>query len=630
MATRRCSYCGSSRGATSPRGDWVCYVCGQTTPASSVSAHTVGGKTASCGDLTVTCPQCRSAYRADQAAIGKMVRCKHCGTSFPVPGPAISDSGLPATLVVHPANLAMGGSAGIPPQFGIASASPSLQPAGQQGAPTVLVPPNAPAADASPRPTPSIPASSNVPPPPVDKGSYSNAIMLSLTVGAGVLAMVLVIVVLVVIWRGPDRANQQARQPERKAENPALRLPDDRNAREPKAPSNTQPAPNASSAAKPPVQPPAQPAGEKPVAKPEIADPPPAKAPAELKELFAQLAPSVPLVVAKLDEQRGGYGSGFLVQHNGHWYVATNNHVVENAASELGLIFLDDKGRLLHRAVSPRIRIARMSKEADVALIDCEGIAADLRERKISPVRLAPHNYQPPVGEKVFAIGHPGAGERDILPQTLTEGIVSGVGRQFNDPMIGGMRFLQTTASVNPGNSGGPLFDFTGQVVGINTLVIRRSPNPGVNLEGLNFALEIRHLHDLLENPDLSFTQQEIRDMLGRRVRRPGAKPVELKPEVRKVLEQEVIIGVFQQQRFTFQVRARESLILAAQPVGVDLVELTLRNARGQIVARGIQTFDNPPLLCEAPGEGMYTLWVANPNFIPAVVRVVVGAARAP
>ncbi|MDW8224033.1 MAG: trypsin-like peptidase domain-containing protein, partial [Gemmatales bacterium] len=277
--------------------------------------------------------------------------------------------------------------------------------------------------------------------------------------------------------------------------------------------------------------------------------------PKSLQDLFTLLAPSVPLVLAKRDARFASHGSGFVIKHDGNWYVVTNKHVISEAVLGIELFFLDAKGKLLFTVTSPRIRVARVSREADVALIDCTAVSDELEKHGIKPVQLATRLHQPAVGEKVFTIGHPGAGDLLLLPQTLTEGIVNGVGRKFQG--LETMQFIQTTATINPGNSGGPLFDFRGQVVGINTMAIRHSPNRDVNLEGLNLALEIRHLHDLLRFPELSYTEQEIRDMLAHKTRRKPEQPSEPKIELERIiLVTEIVLRPSGDHRLEFTLEA--------------------------------------------------------------------------
>ena len=91
----------------------------------------------------------------------------------------------------------------------------------------------------------------------------------------------------------------------------------------------------------------------------------------------------------------------------------------------------------------------------------------------------------PAVGSKVFAIGNPGMGDK-ILEQTMSEGIVSATNRKLGD-----QTYIQHTAAVNPGNSGGPLFNEKGQVVGMVTLKAR--------LENVSFAIPVEVLRATLK-----------------------------------------------------------------------------------------------------------------------------------
>jgi predicted Zn finger-like uncharacterized protein len=624
MAMSRCSYCGSVQGATNSRGDWVCYACGKTTLAN------FSGKTGAADAITCTCPHCGTAFRVGASLQGKSVRCKKCGAGFVVsatPATSPSAADLPPTIAVSlPNRQAAGGSAGVPP---VAPPSPAVSPG------PVAAPGSYPAGGASLPPV--MP-----PPPPIPTHSRDWRTIIAVAVGSGLALVALVAIIMTfILMRQPGHTEARRESDSADAAKPPPPKPDRKNEAKPTLPAGTagvasQPNDSAKPgvgsspteaekrSAQPPAMNPAVPA------KPPGFEvkPPPENKRRELKDLFQELAPSVPLIVVRVDEKRFGSGSGFLIQHNGNWYVATNNHVIENAAAGLAVIFLDTKGKPLVRAASPGVYIARMSKEADVALIDCNRIADELQQANIRPVRIAPRNYQPAQGEKVFAIGHPGAGEDRILPLTLTEGIVSGIGRQFDD--LKPMRFIQTTASVNPGNSGGPLFDYDGQVVGINTLVIRRSGMRDVNLEGLNFALEIRHLHDLLNRPELSHTPEEIEEMLKRRTRPRLAKPPAIRPDARIIVDRQLTIPPFLQQQLTVKLAKGEICLVAAVPFPANEVRIEVLDPRNNRVIRDVQTRDNPPLIFPVEVDGTYRLWVANPNFVPVEVQLKIGTVRPP
>jgi len=154
-----------------------------------------------------------------------------------------------------------------------------------------------------------------------------------------------------------------------------------------------------------------------------------------------------------------GIGSGFVISADG--YLLTNHHVVEGA-DEITVTFPDKrefKGKLV--GSDPR---------TDVALVKIEG--TDLPTLKIGdPVKLR-------VGEWVIAIGSP-----FNLQNTVTAGIVSAKSRETGELLP----FIQTDAAVNPGNSGGPLINMRGEVVGINSQIFTTSGS----YAGISFAIPI-------------------------------------------------------------------------------------------------------------------------------------------
>ncbi len=155
-----------------------------------------------------------------------------------------------------------------------------------------------------------------------------------------------------------------------------------------------------------------------------------------------------------------GSGSGFVVAADG--YVVTNAHVVDGA-QEVTVTFVDGTTRPAEvRGVDPKTDLAVLKIETDEALPWVEFGDSDAAR----------------VGDWVIAIGNPFG-----LGGTATTGIVSARGRDiqagpFDD-------FLQIDAPINQGNSGGPLFDTTGKVIGINTAIY--SPNGGS--VGIGFAI---------------------------------------------------------------------------------------------------------------------------------------------
>src|ERR1700753_3979537 len=154
-------------------------------------------------------------------------------------------------------------------------------------------------------------------------------------------------------------------------------------------------------------------------------------------------------------------GSGFLISSDG--IVLTNAHVVDGAKEVT--VKLSN-----HREYKARVLGA--DKVSDIAVLNIEA-------QDVPPVNGGNPN-QPNVGDSVRAIGEPFG-----LEETATAGIVSAKGRSL--PGDGYVPFIQTDAAVNPGNSGGPLFDAAGSVVGINAQIYSNSGG----YQGVSFAIPI-------------------------------------------------------------------------------------------------------------------------------------------
>lgn len=169
-----------------------------------------------------------------------------------------------------------------------------------------------------------------------------------------------------------------------------------------------------------------------------------------------------------------GIGSGFIISADGQ--ILTNNHVV-SGSSELD-VTLPDKSRF-------KAQIITRNPGDDLALIKI-----DSKGRKLPLLKLGDSDALQ-VGQKVLAIGNPFG-----LSGTLTTGVVSALGRTFRteERELEGM--IQTDASINSGNSGGPLLDSQGNVVGINTAIY----GPGGGSVGIGFAMPINRARRLLED----------------------------------------------------------------------------------------------------------------------------------
>ena len=183
----------------------------------------------------------------------------------------------------------------------------------------------------------------------------------------------------------------------------------------------------------------------------------------------------------------GRTGTGFVISSSGH--VVTNNHVIAGCVGDI-------HGSL--NGESPvTLRVVSRDETNDLALLQAPGSfkeIATIRDKAIHP------------GDTVVAIGYPFHG---LLTSdfTVTTGIVSSLSGVFNDT-----RYLQISAAVQPGNSGGPLLDTNGQIVGmvaakLNALKIAKAT--GDIPENINFAIKTGMIRDFLDNSVVPYQTPE-------------------------------------------------------------------------------------------------------------------------
>ena len=154
-------------------------------------------------------------------------------------------------------------------------------------------------------------------------------------------------------------------------------------------------------------------------------------------------------------------GSGFIISSDG--YILTNAHVV-NGADKITVRLPDQQ--------TYKAKVIGKDKRTDIALLKI-----DAKNLPVAPIGNS-DNIQ--VGEWVLAIGEPFG-----LDHTATHGIVSALGRDLPDESY--VPFIQTDAPVNPGNSGGPLINADGKVIGINSQIYTKSGG----FMGISFAIPI-------------------------------------------------------------------------------------------------------------------------------------------
>jgi len=176
-------------------------------------------------------------------------------------------------------------------------------------------------------------------------------------------------------------------------------------------------------------------------------------------EFFRRYMPDLP---ERGTPPRAGLGSGFIISEDG--YILTNAHVVAD--------FDDVNVRLADAKREFKAKVIGVDKRSDVALlkVDAQGLpTAKLGDsRKLEP------------GDWVAAIGSPFG-----FANTITAGIVSAKGRSLPDEMY--VPFIQTDVAVNPGNSGGPLLNLQGEVIGVNSLIYSGTGG----YMGVSFAIPI-------------------------------------------------------------------------------------------------------------------------------------------
>lgn len=211
-----------------------------------------------------------------------------------------------------------------------------------------------------------------------------------------------------------------------------------------------------------------------PAAKPVATAPTPDSAPAKPDRLFDQT------------------GTGFLVSTNGH--LVTNAHVVQGCVGDI-------QGNLSGEAPA-KLRLVSSDETNDLALLQVTGSFRDVARIRDKAIQS---------GDSVVVIGYPFHG---LLTSdfTVTTGIVSSLSGVLNDT-----RFLQISAAVQPGNSGGPLLASSGDVVGVvaaklNAIKFVRAT--GNIPENINFAIKTGALRDFLDNSVVPYQISDAREDL--------------------------------------------------------------------------------------------------------------------
>ena len=201
-------------------------------------------------------------------------------------------------------------------------------------------------------------------------------------------------------------------------------------------------------------------------------------------EAYNKVAPAAVVVSTKSvtqgyfmqTQEVEGIGSGFIINEEG--YILTNYHVIQGA-QEISVTLSND--------VTTTAQVVNYDENQDVAMIKITDENVEIP----ATVELGDSDALQP-GEEVIAIGTPLSTE---LSSTVTKGIISATSRSVAVESGVTMNLIQTDAAINAGNSGGPLVNTKGEVVGINSSKIS-----GEAVEGIGFSIPINDIKDKIES----------------------------------------------------------------------------------------------------------------------------------
>ena len=199
-------------------------------------------------------------------------------------------------------------------------------------------------------------------------------------------------------------------------------------------------------------------------------------------DIYKKVAPAVVMVSTKtvqsvngwFQQETEGMGSGFIINEEG--YILTNYHVIDGA-KEVTVTLSD--GREVTASV------VNYDSDKDIAMIKIN------EEVKVPGVVELGNSDALQPGEEVVAIGNPLSKE---LSSTLTKGIISALNRNVETQSGVSTNLIQTDTAINAGNSGGPLINTKGQVIGINTL------KASDGAEGIGFAIPINDVKEKIDS----------------------------------------------------------------------------------------------------------------------------------
>lgn len=211
------------------------------------------------------------------------------------------------------------------------------------------------------------------------------------------------------------------------------------------------------------------------------------------EKIYKAYGPSVVLIWASSSDQKGSVGAGSVISQDG--LVVTNAHVI--SMGEAGLYpeiavclkpdrLTGDPKRDLTNCY--KAAVLGVSADIDIAVLRADGLP------KLKNLICLADPEDVGIGQEVVAIGHPEQGGF----WSLTYGRISAEFADFEG--VTGKNMYQTDTSMNRGNSGGPLLDARGCMVGVNTSIARRSSSDNLAITGVNFALQSQVVRDWLNS----------------------------------------------------------------------------------------------------------------------------------
>ncbi len=204
----------------------------------------------------------------------------------------------------------------------------------------------------------------------------------------------------------------------------------------------------------------------------------------------------------------GGQGSGFVVSPEG--YCVTNYHVIANE-TRIKVTVFSKTDRGYQQKHYKKVKIVALNPFADLALLKIEAPKEKFRYAYLGNMA------ELEAGQEVFAIGNPLG-----LTRTVSQGIISTPNRNFQ-----GQLYVQTTAAISPGNSGGPLFNLKGEVIGVTS-------RGYIYLGGLNFAIPVDVVKRFIANRD-AFAYDEDNPNAGFRYLQPPGRQNRKRPPAAKL-----------------------------------------------------------------------------------------------